>query len=239
MERRDGIELGALRAEVVRKPIKHVHLAVYPPDGRVRISAPTGMALDTIRLYALSRLNWIKSQQRKLRAQARETAREYLDRESHDVWGRRYLLKNVHAVAAPQVVLKHATLELHTRPGSDAMKRHEVLQAWYREQIRSAVPALLATWEPRLGIKAQRVLVQQMKTRWGSCNPASGIIRLNTDLARKPPDCLEYVLVHELVHLLEPTHNARFQALMGDAMPRWRQARHDLNRLPLCHVAWP
>jgi predicted metal-dependent hydrolase len=239
VELHDGIDLGALHAEVVRKPIKHVHLSVYPPDGRVRISAPIGMALDTIRLYALSRLGWIKSQQRKLHSQQRESAREYLDRESHYVWGKRYLLKNVYADTVATVTLRHSTLELRTRPGSDAGKRHEVLHAWYREQIRAAMPALLAKWEPLLGVKARRVMVQQMKTKWGSCNPVTGIVRLNTELARKPPACLEYIVVHELAHLLEPTHNARFQLLMSEAMPHWQQVRDELNQLPLRHEAWP
>lgn len=234
----DRLDLGGLQVQVIRKDIKHVHLSVYPPDGRVRISAPLDMALETLRIYAITRLDWIKRQQRKILAQERETAREYLDRESHYVWGKRYLLRNVPAEAAPGVKLKHATLELQTRPGSDAAKRREVLEAWYRQQIRAAVPALLARWEPRLGVKAGRILVQRMKTKWGSCNAASGLIRLNTELARKPSDCLEYIVVHELIHLIEPTHNARFQALMDDAMPHWRHLRHELNQLPVRHEEW-
>lgn len=235
---RDGIELGELRADVVRKDIKHVHLSVYPPDGRVRISAPLNMALDTIRIYAITKLEWIKRQQSKLRSQERETVREYLDRESHYVWGKRYLLRNVLVDAAPVVKLKHATLELYTRPGSDAAKRHELLAAWYREQIRRVVPALLEKWTPLLGVTPKRVHVQRMKTKWGSCNPASGQIRLNTDLARKPSACLEYIVVHELMHLIEPTHNARFQSLMDDALPHWRQIKHELNQLPVRHEDW-
>lgn len=235
---RDGIDLGGLHADVVRKSIKHVHLSVYPPDGRVRISAPRHMALDTIRIYAISKLAWIRSQQRKLRAQERETPREYVNRESHYVWGRRCLLRIMEVDAAPSVRLKHATLELCVRPGAGTGKRREVLEAWCREQIRAAVPALLNRWEPLLDVRAGRIVVQRMKTRWGSCNPATGIIRLNTDLARKPPACLEYILVHELVHLLEPTHNARFQAQMDGAMPHWRQLRSELNRLPVRHEDW-
>ena len=238
MPTRDGIELGELHADVVRKDIKHVHLSVYPPDGRVRISAPLNMALDTIRIYAVTKLSWIKSQQRKLRSQERETVREYLDKESHYVWGKRYLLRNVQAHAVPTVKLKHATLELHLRPGSDVAKRHALLEAWYREQIRAAVPALLVKWGQVLGVQPKRVLVQRMKTKWGSCNPAAGHIRLNTELARKPPACLEYIVVHELVHLIERTHNARFQSLMDDAMPHWRQIKHELNQLPVRHEDW-
>ncbi|WP_417629193.1 M48 family metallopeptidase [Paraburkholderia denitrificans] len=224
--------------DVVRKDIKHVHLSVYPPDGRVRISAPRHMASDLIRVYAITRLDWIRRQQRKLLAQERETPREYLDRESHYVWGKRYLLRIVEADAAPAVNLKHSTLELRVRPGSDAGRRREVLDAWYREQLRNALPPLLEKWESLLGVRARRLLVQHMKTQWGSCNPSSGNIRLNTDLARKPPECIEYILVHELLHLIEPTHNARFQSLMDRFMPQWRQIRDEVNRLPVRHEDW-
>ncbi|RDS84392.1 M48 family peptidase [Dyella psychrodurans] len=232
------LELGELHVDVVRKDIKHVHLSVYPPDGQVRISAPLDMALETIRIYAITKLDWIKRQQSKLRSQERETVREYLERESHYVWGKRYLLHVATTDAAPTVKLKHSKLELHLRPGSGTDKRRELLEAWYREQLKATVPTLLARWEQTLGVKARRVIVQRMKTKWGSCNPTSGLIRLNTDLARKPPVCLEYIVVHELVHLLEPTHNARFQSLMDTAMPHWRHVKRELNQLPVQHDDW-
>lgn len=238
MPAHSAIDLGGMRADVVRKDIKHVHLSVYPPDGRVRISAPRNMALDTIRVYAITKLDWIQRQQRKFREQERETPREFLDKESHFVWGKRYLLKLVEADAAPAVKLKHSTIELHVRPASDAVKRREVLETWYREQVKIAVPNLLSHWQPLIKVRAGRVLVQRMKTKWGSCNPASGLIRLNTDLARKPPACLEYIVVHELVHLLEPTHNARFQLLMDVYLPHWRQMKSELNSLPVRHEDW-
>lgn len=238
MERRDSLDLGELHAEVIRKSIKHVHLSVYPPHGRVRISAPLAMSLETIRLYAITKLAWIKSQQRKILEQERETPREYLDRESHYAWGKRYLLKVVQAYAAPVIKLKHSTLELHVRHVSDEAKCSEALEAWYREQIKSVVPALLEKWQPLMGVQAGRLHVQRMKTKWGGCNPTTGLIRLNTDLAKKPPECLEYILVHELTHLLEPTHNARFQSLLDSFMPHWRQVRAELNRLPVRHEDW-
>ncbi len=238
MARHDAIDLGEQLAEVIRKDIKHVHLSVYPPDGRIRISAPKSMALDIIRIYAITKLDWIRQQQRKMLAQERETPREYLDKESHYAWGKRYLLRNVETSTSPRIELKHSTMEMHLRPGSDMDKRHSLLESWYREQIRQAVPALLSRWEPQLGVRARRVLIQRMKTKWGSCNPASGHIRLNTELARKPPVCLEYIVVHELIHLLEPTHNARFQFLMDEVMPHWRQIRNELNQLPVRHENW-
>lgn len=232
------IDLGEFSADVLRKNIKNVHLSVYPPDGRVRISAPLHMELDTIRVFAITKLGWIKSQQRKMLAQEREMPREYLDRESHYVWGKRYLLKVVEKDASPAIELKHNKLVLQLRHGADEERRQEILDAWYREQINVAMPGLLAKWEPLMGVKVGRVFVQRMKTKWGSCNPASHSIRLNTDLAKKPPECLEYIVVHELTHLIEPTHNARFMALMELFMPKWRHLKDELNRLPVRHEEW-
>ena len=232
------IQVGKVEMDVVQKDIKNVHLSVYPPNGRVRVSAPQHMSLDTIRVFVISKLGWIKQQQRKLREQERETAREYLDRESHYVWGQRYLLEVVERAAAPSVQLKHRTLMLQVRPGSEEEKKQAVLALWYREQIRHALPEMVTRWEQRLGVEISRFFVQHMKTKWGSCNPTTGTIRLNTELAKKPHDCLEYILVHEMVHFLEPTHNARFQQFMDNFMPMWRFQQEELNRAPLAHEEW-
>jgi predicted metal-dependent hydrolase len=232
------LELGGVVLDVVKKDIKNVHLSVYPPAGRVRISAPLRMNTDTIRVFAISKLGWIRRQQRKLQAQERETPREYLDRESHYVWGRRYLLRVVEKDAPPAVELKHRTLLVQLRPGADAEKKQAVLDAWYREQVKAAVPPLIAKWSPLLGVGVERFFVQRMKTRWGGCRRPAGNIRLNAELAKKPPECLEYIVVHEMVHLLEPTHNRRFVALMDQYMPKWRFYRDVLNRLPVRHETW-
>ncbi|MGZ8215867.1 M48 family metallopeptidase [Methylomagnum sp.] len=232
------INFGDITADVVFKDIKNVHLSVYPPDGQVRISAPARMNLDTIRVFALSKLAWIRQQQKKLREQERETPREYLERESHYVWGKRYLLTVVEGDEAPGIELGHSHLLLRIRPGADEAKRQAMMEAWYREQIKQAAPPLLANWEPLLGVKVKKLFVRQMKTRWGSCNPDSGGIRLNTELAKKPRECLEYIVVHEMAHLLEPTHNARFIAVMERFMPDWRLRRDRLNQLPVRHEAW-
>ncbi|WP_295391312.1 SprT family zinc-dependent metalloprotease [uncultured Thiodictyon sp.] len=232
------LHLGDIAVDVVFKDIKHIHLSVYPPDGRVRIAAPARMNLDSLRVYAVSRLAWIKQQQRKLREQARETPREFLDRESHSLWGSRYLLKVIEEDAAPSVALNPGTLLLRVRPGTSEEKRQAVIAAWYRQQLREAATGLIARWETVLGVQAGRVFVQRMKTRWGSCNPASRAIRLNTELAKKPVQCLEYIVAHELTHLLERHHNARFTALLDEKMPQWRQYRDMLNRLPLGHEEW-
>jgi predicted metal-dependent hydrolase len=234
----DILDLGELHAEVVRKAIKHVHLSVLPPAGKVRVAAPQSMPLETIRLFVISKLPWIRTQQRKLQAQERETPREFLSKESHYLWGKRYLLELSFADAAPTVNLTPRKLKLQVRPSANAAQCEEVLDAWYRQQIRDALPALLAKWEPLLGVKTSRVFVQRMKTKWGSCTPESGYIRLNTDLAKKPPECLEYIVVHELVHLLEPTHNDRFSALMDVYLPHWHHLRKQLNCLPVRHEEW-
>lgn len=232
------IKLGDIAVEVVRKDIKNIHLSVYPPAGRVRISAPLRVNPDTIRVFAISKLGWIRQQQKKLREQERETPREYLDRESHYVWGKRYLLKVIESGETPSVELKHSQMHLCVRPGASEEKKQAIVEEWYREQIKQAVPALIAKWEPLVGVKVERFFVQKMKTKWGSCSPGSGSIRLNTDLAKKPPECLEYIVVHEMVHLLEPTHNTRFIALMDRFMPQWRFHREELNRLPVRHEKW-
>ncbi len=232
------IELGDMRIEVLRKDIKNLHLSVLPPHGRVRVAAPRQINLDTIRVFVISKLEWIRRQQRKMDAQEREAPREYLDRESHYVWGRRYLLKRIEEEAAPSVELRHSRLVLQVRPGTDEARSREILEVWYREQIRVAVPSLIAKWEPVMGVKVGRVFVQRMKTRWGSCNPESQSIRLNTDLAKKPPECLEYIMVHEMAHLLEPTHNPRFRSLMNLFMPQSQHLKDELNRLPVRHENW-
>lgn len=232
------IRLGTIEAEVILKDIKNVHLSVHPPTGRVRIAAPARMKLDTIRVFAISKLGWIKQQQKLLAEQQRETRREYIERESHYVWGKRYLLSVVEQDAPSSITLKHSKMVLNLRPGTDVAKRHEIMEHWYREQLRQAVPQLVERWEPVLGVKVAKFFVRRMRTRWGSCNPTSAIIRLNTDLAKKPRQCLEYIVVHEMTHLLEPTHNAHFVALMDRYMPEWQHQRQMLNRLPVRHEDW-
>lgn len=232
------IQLGDIAVDVVQKDIKNIHLSVYPPTGKVRISAPLRMDIDTIRVFAITKLGWIKSQQKKLLEQERETPREYLDRESHYLWGKRYLLHVVEKDAVPEVELKHNKMLFQIRPGTSDGKKQEILEAWYREQLKEAIPLLIAKWEPLMGVTVERFFVQKMKTKWGSCNPGSNSLRLNTDLAKKPPECLEYIVVHEMTHLLEPTHNSRFLSLMDQFIPKWRFYKDELNRLPVRHENW-
>ena len=232
------LDVGGIAVDVQFKDIKNVHLSVYPPTGRVRISAPARMSLDTIRVFAISKLGWIKQQQKKLKEQEREPPREYLDRESHYVWGKRYLLKVSESDEAPAIELKGNQMLLRVRPGTNEQRRQDLLEGWYREQLKEAVPALIAKWEPRMGVKVARFFVQRMKTKWGSSNPGSLSIPLNTDLAKKPRECLEYIVVHEMTHMLARHHDDQFLGLMDRYLPNWRLLRQTLNNLPLAHTDW-
>lgn len=232
------LSLGDVTIDVVLKNIKNIHLSVYLPAGQVRISAPARMELDTVRLFALSKLGWIKEQQRKVQAQLRETPRENLERESHYVWGKRYLLEICERNSAAKVELAHKSLRLWVRPETPKAKREALLEGWYREQLSHAAVPLIEKWQAKLGVRVESVAVRHMKTKWGSCTPVRQSIRLNTELAKKPPVCLEYVIVHELMHLLEPSHNARFVSLMNQHLPNWTVYRDELNRLPLRYEKW-
>jgi predicted metal-dependent hydrolase len=234
----DRINLGNIVVEVIKKDIKNLHLSVFPPAGKVRISAPLRMDIETIRVFAITKLTWIKNQQKKLRNQERESPREYLNRESHYVWGKRYLLKVEEKESAPEVELKHSRMILRVRPGADQDKKREILDAWYREQVKEAVPELILNWAKLMKVNLSGFHVQKMKTKWGSCSSHRNSIRLNTDLAKKPPECLEYIVVHELAHLIEPTHNDRFIRLMNQFMPKWKFYKDQLNRLPVKHEEW-
>jgi predicted metal-dependent hydrolase len=232
------IQLGDVNIAVVRKDIKNVHLSVYPPSGKVRISAPLDMDIDTVRVFAISKLAWVRRQQSKQRAQERETPREYVDRESHYVWGRRYLLKLVEADSAASVTLTHRYMILTVRPGTGRAAKDALVAGWYRQQVHAAALAILPKWNSMLGVEPDRLFVRHMKTKWGSCNPQRRFIRLNTELAKKPKECLEYILAHELAHLRVPTHSERFIALMDRHMPNWQIHRAALNQLPVRHEEW-
>ncbi|CAN1534185.1 COG1451 Predicted metal-dependent hydrolase [Fimbriimonadaceae bacterium] len=232
------IVLGDIVADVILKDIKNVHLSVYPPNGHVRISAPERMSLDTIRAYTVSKLSWIRQQQTKLRAQERITPREYVDGESHYVWGKRYLLRVTETASSPRVVLRARHIELYVRAGTNAERRSEILEGWLRQELKSSAKVLIEKWEPKLSVQVSAFHVQRMKTKWGSCSSEKGFIRLNTELSKKPVECLEYIVVHEMVHLIERSHNARFVRLMDEFLPKWKFYRDELNRLPVRHEDW-
>ena len=232
----ETIQLGEILITVTRKDIKNVHLTVHPPDGRVTLATPTNTRLEVARAYAISKLVWIREQQRKLEGQAREPPRQCINRESHYVWGRRYLMTVDYQDVKPSVVLSNKRITLTVRPGSHAEKRAEVMHEWHKSLLHEVVPLLIKKWERKLKVRVSGYFLQRMKTQWGSCNHAEGNIRLNTELVKKPKDLLEYVIVHEMAHLIEPTHNNRFIAILNEYYPGWREARAELNELPLTTI---
>lgn len=226
-------ELGDITISLTRKSVKNVHLTVHPPQGRVTLVAPLATRTEVARAYAISRLGWIRQQQKSFHDQQREKPRQFVTRESHFVWGRRYLMTVTEADTKPHVKLDHRRIHLVVRPGSDKAKRADVIHEWHKALLHAELPGLIAEWERKLGVTVNSYYVQRMKTQWGSCNHRAGNIRLNTELVKKPKDLLEYVVVHEMLHLLEPTHSELFLKLLDKHFPGWREARGDLNALVL------
>ncbi|PZD75265.1 hypothetical protein C1752_00161 [Acaryochloris thomasi RCC1774] len=233
MGNQQTIYLGEIPISVVKKNIKNVNLSVHPPAGNVRISAPFRMKTEAIHEFALSKMGWIKKQQQRIRAQHREAPREYLNQESHYLWGRHYLLEIVEKDATPHLSFTHDQMLLQVRPGSDVLEKRAIVESTYRQQLENAIPPLIARWEPRMGVKVADFKIRKMKTKWGSCTPTLRTIRFNLELVKKPPECLEYVVIHEMVHLLEASHNSRFKAFMDQFMPQWKFHKEMLNRLPV------
>ena len=234
----ETLKLGDLSVELTRKAVKHVHLSVHPPEGRVSLVAPTGTRMEIARAYAISKLPWLRTQRAKFTEQARENPRRFITRETHYLWGRRYLFTMEQQDAKPGVRLDHRRITLVVRPGSTEAMRAKVMHEWHKSLLHEAIPGVIARWEPRLGVRVVGYFLQRMKTKWGSCNDRTGTIRLNTELVKKPKDLLEYVVVHEMLHLIEPAHSERFLALMTKHYPAWREARIELNELPLGAETW-
>lgn len=233
------ITVNNIKVDVVRKNIKNIHLAVYPPFGRVRIAVPERTKDDTIRLYVISKLAWIKRNKKGFKEQDRIPPREYKNRESHYYEGKRYLLNIKETESAPKVVIRNKTyLDLYVRKNTSRDKCNEILNEWYREHLKAKLPKLIAKWEKKINVKVNECKVKQMKTKWGSCNISAKRIWLNLELAKKPTICLEYIIVHELIHLLERHHNEIFRAYLDKFMPQWQAHKRELNRQPLSHSNW-
>jgi predicted metal-dependent hydrolase len=231
--KQDIIRLGDLAIKVTRKDIKNVHLSVHPPDGHVTLAAPNGTRLEVARAFAITKLPWIRDQQSKMREQIREEPRRFIGRESHYLWGRRYLLTLVAPKNGRKVWADHKRIFLAISKDSDTDTRAKMVHAWHKALLHETIPPLIAKWEARLGVKVHAYFLQRMKTKWGSCNHKAGNVRLNTELVKKPKDLLEYVIVHEMAHLLVPTHSDRFVAILDTHYPGWKEARAELNLLPL------
>lgn len=220
--------------DVVRKNIKNLHLAVYPPDGRVRIATPLNLDDESVRLFAISKLAWIKKHQKNLQSQERESPREFVSGESHYFQGKPYLLNVIYYPGSPKVEVRNNTyIDLYLREGSNEAKRQQVMMSWYRQQLKQEIPPLIAKWEKNIGVTVNEWGVKLMKTKWGTCNIEAKRIWLNLELAKKDKQCLEYVVVHEIIHLLERNHGDRFVALMNKFLPNWKLYKDELNRSPL------
>jgi len=233
------LQLGTVEALVVRKPVKNLHLSVLPPNGWVRVTAPESMKDDAIRTLLALRLPWIKKQQVKFACQERQTQRDYLTGESHYFFGKQYRLKLVYKDEVPAVFLKGKNkIVLQVRPGSSVAKRQQVMVDWYRKALHKVVADLMVKWQKKIGVEAKCWGIKQMKTRWGTCNHKQARILINLELAKKPIACIEYVIVHELIHIVEKNHNDNFTALLTGHMPKWKSLKEELNRFILSHEEW-
>ena len=237
--KRHSLIVGGVEVAVVRKAIKNLHLGVYPPNGRVRVATPLAVSDEAVRLAVVGKLGWIKRQRARFAAQPRQSRREMVSGESHFFQGRRYRLRVIKVGGVPKVVRRsNSILELQVRPGSTVRQRDRVMQQWYRQHLRELIPALLEKWQPILGVHAAEFGIKKMKTKWGTCKIEARRIWVNLELAKKPVACLEYIVVHELTHLLERNHNDRFAAIMDKHLPTWRLARQELNAAPLANETW-
>jgi predicted metal-dependent hydrolase len=228
-----NIQLKEISIKIVRKDIKNTHLSVYPPNGRVILVTPRKTCFEVARSYAISKINWIRTQQAKFKGQAREFPRKFINRESHILWGQNYLMNVNFKDEKPSVKINNKYIILTVRPGFGLIKRARVIHNWHKKLLHDFLPTLIEKWEKKLDVKVSDYFLQKMKTRWGSCNKVSGNIRLNTELVKKPKDLVEYVVVHEMIHLIEPKHNDQFLKILSKQYPGWREARNELNQLPL------
>jgi predicted metal-dependent hydrolase len=233
------ISVSDISIDVVRKDIKNMHLAVYPPSGRVRIAAPLRIDDEAVRLFAISRIGWIRRQQNKYTTQRRETPREYVNRESHYFQGKRYLLRVIEQDNPPKVIIKNKTfIDLYVRTDASTAQRQAIMNEWYRKELKLAIPPLIEKWQNEIGVKVAEWGIKQMKTKWGTCNIEAKRIWINLELAKKPIHCLEYIIVHEMIHLLERHHNERYLAYLEKFLPNWKFLKNELNRMPASHVEW-
>lgn len=230
--------LGGVSIEVIQKEIQNLHLSVYPPNGRVKISAPKKMDMDTIRIYTISKFSWIKRQQRKFKAQARETKRDYISKESHYYLGKRYLLRILTNSTRPTIERKYSFIDFTVPSGISKMKKHTLMQDWYRKELKLISEPIFNYWLHKLNLNKVEFSIRIMRTRWGSCNREKRKIWLNLELVKKPKECIEYIILHELIHFFEKNHSPRFNSLMSKHCPNWKDLRETLNRLPISHIDW-
>ena len=235
----ETLSISNLTIDIVRKDIKNMHLAVYPPHGRIRLSAPENTDSEMMRLFAISKIGWIKKHIKNFEAQPRETPREYISGESHFFQGKRYMLNVIERKGFNKVEIKGTkNINLYVRPNTSKEDKASILKEWYRTEMKKQIPEILSKWESIIGVKANDWAIKQMRTKWGTCNIEAKRIWLNLELSKKPIISLEYIIVHELVHLLERNHNDKFVSYMNQFMPKWRMYKTELNKLPVAHNDW-
>ena len=229
-----------LEVQTVKKEIKNIHLGVYPPQGRIRVAAPSKTDDETIRLFVISKIPWIRKQCSKFNKQQRQTKREYVVGESHYFLGNRYRLNVIHTDGNPKVEIKRKThIDMHIKPKTNVEKREEMLNNFYRSELKKQLPALVDKWQKITGVKVNEVNIKKMKTKWGTSNPEDKRIWLNLELAKNNLRCTEYVLAHELTHLIEKNHTEKFHKLMESFLPQWKQYKNELNNSVLGYFKWP
>jgi predicted metal-dependent hydrolase len=235
----ETLSISTFTIDIVRKDIKNMHLAVYPPNGRIRLSAPEKTDSEMMRLFAISKISWIKKNIKKFTAQPRETPREFISGESHYFQGKRFLLNVIEDKGFNRVEIKGTkNINLYIKPNSSKDTKGRILKEWHRTEMKKQIPELITKWESIIGVKSNEWAIKQMRTKWGTCNIEQKRIWLNLELSKKPIICLEYIIVHELVHLLERNHNEKFVAYINQFMPKWRMHRDELNNLPVAHNDW-
>jgi len=233
------IVVNDITIDVVRKDIRNLHLAVYPPSGRVRIAAPLKVDDEAVRLFAISKLSWIKKNQAKYINQERQSERKFISGESHYFKGQRYILNVIYHTGYPRVRIRNKKyIDLQVKEGYTAGQRENVITNWYRKSLKEQIPALIEKWQKIIGVDGVQCEVKKMKTKWGTCNREAKRIWLNLELAKKPERCLEYIIAHEIVHILERNHTERFVTIMDKTMPKWREYKKELNQFPLAHEVW-
>jgi hypothetical protein len=229
------ISINKIPIEITYKNIKNVYLRIYPPNGEVKVSAPKKMPLDTIRLFITSKSDWIKQQQKKIKNQQTETPKNFIDQEKHYFNGKQYQLKIVESIGRPKIELNDKHITMHTPPNTSIEQKKKLLNNWYRTKLKETIPILIRQYEPIMKVSVAEFGIKQMKTKWGTCNPRAKRIWINLELAKKSPECLEYLVVHEMAHLLEPSHNHRFKSLMTTFLPNWKQRQKELNKIAIQH----
>ena len=226
----DKITIGNIDIDLIRKNIKNIHLSVYPPDGRVRLAVPERMNDEAVRLFATSKLAWITKQRKKFSEQDRQTVREFVSGESHYYFGTRYLLNVIETTGKQHIELRsNKYIDLYVRPESTVEKREKIMSDWYRQSLKKVIPDYIKKWEEIMGVTVNDWGVKLMKTKWGTCNVKDKRIWINLELAKKNPRCLEYIIVHEMVHLLERHHNKKYKAYMDKFLPNWKSIKNELN----------